>query len=85
MEYFGQNWIIEMDLDRSQLNFSAFGAFDLGIDLGSTSFEPPEDIDENADSWAGIGSRNDTRPTRRPNDGDDGPCLIYFDAVWVKY
>ena len=86
MEYFGQNWVIVMGLDRSELNFSAFrplaGALPQ-LDLGSTSFTPPEEIYENADSWVGIGSRNDTLPTRRPNDGDEGPCLIYFDNVLV--
>ena len=68
----GEDFTIQMSLNRRLLNFRAFG-------FGETSFIPPERIFKYDDSRVSIGTRNGFKPNC------DCPCTIYFDDVYVRY
>jgi len=70
--FYGEDFTIQMSLNRYRLNFRAFG-------FGITSFIPPERIFKYNDFRVSIGTRN----TRKPD--CECPCKIYFDDVYVRY
>ena len=81
-DFYGEDFTIQMSLDRYLLIFRAFG-------FGITSFIPPERIFK-YDVRVSIGTRNSCDPTfggdcPHPSCSGDCPCRIYFDDVYVKY
>jgi hypothetical protein len=70
--FYGEEFTIEMNLNRNHLKFTAFG-------FGETSFKPPQRILTYDGFMAAIGTRNAVDP------GFECSCNVYFDDVYVKY
>jgi len=86
-DFYGEDFTIQMSLNRHLLKFRAFG-------FGITSFIPPERIFKYDDFGVSIGTRNSCDPTFegiggphscRQSCSDDCECKIYFDDVYVRY